>query len=693
MNLQQKPTDVETPRRDGSRRHRARHEIGKIAHREPADAVVVGARLRRRARPEPGRGATAPGAIRAEPAEERAGNAVVEAAARAVRELPGDHPARRHRHLGGRMAAAGPARERAPLRGDRHPGDRRAQRHARLHPGGARREIGARADGACRPRSDGGARRRAPAHRDPRDRPRRHRPGRGRRQDPGRCPPHRGGEPPHRRGAADRREHAGGEGRAADRRAMSASATAATCCTPARSPPMAAAAPSSSRPAWATEVGRIAGLLEAAEKEPTPLQQELDRTGKRLSVIMLAICAVVFAAGLFSTTDVHAQRRAQPVPVRGGARGRRHPRGAAGDRDRRPEPRRAAHGGGQCHRAQAAGGRDARRRDRDLLRQDRHADAQRDDRARDRCRPARSSTSAAAATFPRANSRSRASRSPSSRRMRDAVEQTLRAAALANDAALVQQRGPLARAGRPDRRRADRRGAQVRHRRSRARALSAHRRNPLHLRAQAPHHRPSSIRENPERAARLRQGRARNPARRSAATCGRTARSSRSATTRRAELAAAQRRARRARRCARWPSRRAPCRPRRSGSIRRRRRQAHVDIELPESIEDDLVLLGFVGMIDPPRTEVKDAVAVAKRAHIRTVMITGDHPATAEAIARELDIFEPGARLVTGSRAAHHGRRRARRDRRGGARVRPRRSRAQAAHRRARCSARATSSP
>ena len=49
-----------------------------------------------------------------------------------------------------------------------------------------------------------------------------------------------------------------------------------------------------------TEVGKIAGLLEAAEKEPTPLQQELDRTGKRLTVIMLGICAIVFAAGLFS---------------------------------------------------------------------------------------------------------------------------------------------------------------------------------------------------------------------------------------------------------------------------------------------------------------------------------------------------------------------------------------------------------
>jgi Ca2+-transporting ATPase len=71
-------------------------------------------------------------------------------------------------------------------------------------------------------------------------------------------------------------------------------------------------------------------------------------------------------------------------------------------------------------------------------------------------------------------------------------------------------------------------------------------------------------------------------------------------------------------------------------------------IDLPDSIEDELVLLGLIGMIDPPRIEAKAAVITARRAHIRSVMITGDHPATAQAIARELTIFEPGSRLVTG---------------------------------------------
>ena len=73
------------------------------------------------------------------------------------------------------------------------------------------------------------------------------------------------------------------------------------------------------------------------------------------------------------------RRHPRPLPVRRGAGGRGHPRGAAGDRHRGAEHRRAAHGGHQRHRAQAAGRRDAGCRDGDLLRQDRHADAQRDD--------------------------------------------------------------------------------------------------------------------------------------------------------------------------------------------------------------------------------------------------------------------------------------------------------------------------
>jgi len=58
--------------------------------------------------------------------------------------------------------------------------------------------------------------------------------------------------------------------------------------------------------------------------------------------------------------------------------------------------------------------------------------------------------------------------------------------------------------------------------------------------------------------------------------------------------------------------------------------------------EEGLHLLGLVGIADPPRTEAIDAVAAARAAGIRTVMITGDHPATAKAIAKELGILRPG---------------------------------------------------
>ena len=53
--------------------------------------------------------------------------------------------------------------------------------------------------------------------------------------------------------------------------------------------------------------------------------------------------------------------------------------------------------------------------------------------------------------------------------------------------------------------------------------------------------------------------------------------------------------------------------------------------EQSDVIENDLIWTGMVGIIDPPRTEVRDSVAEARRAGIRTVMITGDHPLTAAA--------------------------------------------------------------
>jgi P-type Ca2+ transporter type 2C len=65
-------------------------------------------------------------------------------------------------------------------------------------------------------------------------------------------------------------------------------------------------------------------------------------------------------------------------------------------------------------------------------------------------------------------------------------------------------------------------------------------------------------------------------------------------------------------------------------------------------IECDLEFLGLVGMQDPPRAEARDAVRRCVRAGIRTVMITGDHPATAAAIARDLGVLRPGDESLTG---------------------------------------------
>ena len=65
-------------------------------------------------------------------------------------------------------------------------------------------------------------------------------------------------------------------------------------------------------------------------------------------------------------------------------------------------------------------------------------------------------------------------------------------------------------------------------------------------------------------------------------------------------------------------------------------------------LERGLTFVGLVGMIDPPRTEVRQAVVQCYRAGIRPVMITGDHRLTAVAIARDLDIFRPGDLAITG---------------------------------------------
>jgi P-type Ca2+ transporter type 2C len=396
----------------------------------------------------------------------------------------------------------------------------------------------------------------------------------------------------------------------------------------------------------ATEVGRIAGLLEAAKKDPTPLQLELDRTGKRLSVIMLAICAVVFATGLLSSTvwnlnvilglflfavalAVAAIPEALPAIVTVGlSLGVR--RMAAANAIVRKLPAVETLGSATVICSDKTG---------TLTRNE---------------MTARTVFAAGALVevggsgyIPEGEFCVQGRPLGEQPDLLDAVVQALRAAALANDAALVNSNGRWRVQGDPTE------GALIVAARKLGLADTELARFPriaelpftserkrhttVHLDPESPHNLRVFVKGAPEvllamsrhvwedgKIVPLIDERRADLLRRNDALAGQALR----------VLAIASRN---------LPATSLGIDPQALVA----RREAH--ITLPDSLEDDLVLLGLVGMIDPPRAEAKAAVATAKRAHIRSVMITGDHPATAEAVARELDILEPNARLLTGA--------------------------------------------
>jgi Ca2+-transporting ATPase len=394
-----------------------------------------------------------------------------------------------------------------------------------------------------------------------------------------------------------------------------------------------------------TEVGRIAGLLEAAEKEPTPLQQELDRTGKRLSIVMLVICGVVFATGLLSTSAltlnvvlslflfavalaVAAIPEALPAIVTVGlSLGVR--RMAAANAIVRKLPAVETLGAATVICSDKTG---TLTRNEMTVRAIATADTLVEVGGSGYI-PEGEFTVAGAALG-------------NSSKVYEGVKQTLRGAALANDAELVHRDGRWRVHGDPTE------GALVVA--ARKFGLGESELAPFQRIAEIPftseRKRHTTVHLDPDKAGAvcvyvkgapevllpkcrsywdggeavpLSDERRADISHRNDALAGQALRTlaiasrAMATTSLGIEPADATRRA--------------------------------ANIELPDEIEDDLMLLGLVGMIDPPRIEAKDAVAIAKRAHIRSVMITGDHPATAEAIARELDIFDPGTRTVTGA--------------------------------------------
>ncbi|WP_018756551.1 calcium-translocating P-type ATPase, SERCA-type [Paenibacillus terrigena] len=81
--------------------------------------------------------------------------------------------------------------------------------------------------------------------------------------------------------------------------------------------------------------------------------------------------------------------------------------------------------------------------------------------------------------------------------------------------------------------------------------------------------------------------------------------------------------------------------------------RSYEEVANENDAECNLIFVGLTGMIDPPRKEVRDAISKCRRAGIKTVMITGDHQTTAEAIANQLGIAQRGGLLLTGQQLAN----------------------------------------
>ena len=390
-----------------------------------------------------------------------------------------------------------------------------------------------------------------------------------------------------------------------------------------------------------TEVGRIAGMLERAEKEPTPLQQELDRTGRRLTVVMLGICAVVFAAGLLSTSTltlnvvlslflfavalaVAAIPEALPAIVTVGlSLGVR--RMAAAHAIVRKLPAIETLGAAT------------------VICSDKTGTLTRNEMTVRAIVTSNGLIDVGGSGYiPEGEVSQGGKPLAQDSAVRTAATRALRAAALVNDAALTESEGRWKVEGDPTE------GALIVA--ARKLGLAEHDLERFPRVAEIPftseRKRHTTLHRDPagteliafaKGAPEILLAKCRYVASEDGKPVPLTD-ALRAEWSRRNELLASQ-----ALRTLAVASRSV------SATSLGVDPATATEIELPESIEDDLVLLGIVGMIDPPREEVKGAVATARRAHIRTVMITGDHPATAGAIARELEILEPGARLVTGS--------------------------------------------